>query len=425
VIYLQYSDAETLAPMLKEFATGIAQAEAVAAAGGTTAAGAGAAQAVSTSAADRSTTILSEAGTNALIVTAPPKMMREIQGIISKLDIPRAQVYIEAIIAEVTTDKAAQLGVNWALFDESEGTRVPAGGFISPVAGASIVDLAGLVANPDSVADAAAAGAIPSGATFGVGQIRNNGFNFALMVRALRTDGESNVIAQPQLLALDNDEAVFQDGQNVPLLAGTTTSLGGGGGQGGGGATGGLSLVPTQNLNRDDIGTKLTLTPQINVGGAMTLDIQLESSELSGVTGDGGSAIINKRSFDTKVRVDDGQTIVLAGMIRDFKSNNETRVPFLGRIPLIGELFKTRSGQRQKKMLMVFIRPTILTDGLQASAHTQNKYNLMRELGKQQGERNELLPILPFEGSPELPELQQPVDPARPTGDGATTRPVP
>jgi general secretion pathway protein D len=300
---------------------------------------------------------------------------------------------------------------------------VPAGGFISPVGGTSIVDLAGLVANPDSVATAAAAGAIPQGATFGVGQIRSGGLNFGLMIRALRTDGESNVIAQPQLLALDNDEAVFQDGQQVPFLAGTTTSLGGGGGTGGG-----LNLVPTQNINREDIGTKLTITPQINDGGAMTLDIQLESSELSGSTGDGGSAITNKRSFDTKVRVDDGQTIVLAGMIRDFKRSNETRVPFLGRIPLIGELFKTRSGERQQKMLMVFIRPTILIDSLQTSAHTQNKYNLMREQGIRQGERNELLPILPFTGNPELPELQQPVVPAPqapPPDNGASTSPVP
>ncbi|HUG73178.1 MAG TPA: type II secretion system secretin GspD [Steroidobacteraceae bacterium] len=427
VIYLKFGDAETMAPLLKEFATGIAQAQAVAAAGGTTAAGGGAAPAASaSSAADRSTTILAEPSTNALIVTAPPKMMRELQNIIASLDIPRAQVFIEAIIAEVSTDKASDLGVNWAIFSNEDGTITPAGGFIAPVAGASIVNLAGGIANPESLLTPNAV--VPQGATIGLGRLRDNGLNFAAMIRALRTDGDTNVIAEPKLLALDNEESVFSDGQEVPFLGSFTSSLGGGGGGGGGGGAGGLNLNPTTSVNRQQIGTTLTITPQINDGGAMTLDIQLESSELAGTTGDAGSQITNKREFDTKVRVDDGQTIVLAGMIRNFERNTETRVPFLGRIPLLGELFKVRGAQRQQKMLMVFIRPKILTDSLQADALTGGKYNQIREQQIKQGERREILPLLPGNVPPELPELDQPQNPIQPTpapAGGATTNPVP
>jgi general secretion pathway protein D len=425
VVYLKYGDAETMAPLLKEFATGIAQAEAVAAAGGPVAGGGAAPPAAaSTSSADRSTTILAEPSTNALIVTAPPKMMRELKAIISRLDIPRAQVFLEAIIAEVSTDKASDLGVNWGLFQDDGGTIVPGGGFIAPAGGASIVDLATIAANPSSLLTGDVP--VPLGGTFGIGRLSDGGISWAAVIRALRTDSESNVIAEPKLLALDNEESVFQDGQTVPFLGGLTTSFGSGNNNGGGGG-GGNFFSPTQDINREDIGTKLTITPQINDGGAMTLDIQLESSELSGATGDGGSPITNKRSFDTKVRVDDGQTIVLAGMIRNFERKTETRVPFLGRIPLIGELFKVRGGQRQQKMLMVFIRPKILLDSLQADAETRSKYNLIRQEQIEQGSKRELIPLLPFNQSPTLPELEQPANPIQPAPEagGATTSPVP
>lgn len=423
VIYLKFGEAETMAPLLKEFATGIAQAQAVAAAGGATAAGGAAPAAAASSAVDRSTTILAEPSTNALIVTAPPKMMRELHNIIESLDIPRARVFLEAIIAEVSTDKASDLGVNWAIFSQEDGTSIPAGGFIAPVAGASIVNLAGAVASPENLL--APTTEVPTGGTIGLGVIRDTGLSFAAMVRALRTDGDTNVIAEPKLLALDNEESSFSDGQEVPFLGSFTSALGGTPGGGGGG----LNLNPTTSVNRQQIGTTLTITPQINHGGAMTLDIQLESSELAGTTGDAGSQITNKREFDTKVRVDDGQTIVLAGMIRNFERNTETRIPFLGSIPLLGELFKVRGIQRQQKMLMVFIRPKILTDSLEVDALTGSKYNEIRQRQIQQGERREILPLLPSNVPPELPALDPPQNPIQPTpplgGGAATTNPVP
>lgn len=422
VIYLKHGDAEELAPLLKELATGVAQAQAVAAAGGNTPGAAPAAN-VSTSAADRSTTILAEPSTNALIVTAPPKLMRELRSIIDQLDIPRAQVMLETIIAEVSTDKAANLGVNWALFSDEDGATVPAGGFISPIAGASIANLASLAIDPEGFLSNG--GQVPNGTTLGVGRIRENGLSIAAVIRALRTDTDSNVIAQPQILALDNQEVVIADGQQVPFLSGFTSSLGA---VGGGGQTGGFGLNPIQNIDRQQIGTTLTITPQINDGGTMTLDIALESSELAGITGDAGSQITNNRELNTKVRVENGQTIVLGGMVRNSASRTETRVPFLGKLPIVGHLFKTRGGENRQRMLMVFIRPVIVNDSTQMGNATRTKYNLIRDEQIRQGNQREVLPLLPNTPQPQLPEFDDvpnPIQPAPPAGAGATTTPVP
>src|SRR5690606_33014405 len=281
-----------------------------------------------------------------------------------------------------------------------------------------------LVADPTGFLSAG--GAVPTGTTVGVGRLRQNGLSIAAVIRALRTDTESNVIAEPHFVALDNQEVSFTDGQEVPFLAGSTSSLGSGAG---GGQNPGLNLNPIQNVNRQQIGTTLTITPQINDGGTMTLDIQLESSELAGLTGDAGSQITNNRALDTKIRVENGQTIVLGGMVRNSASRSETRVPFLGRIPLIGELFKTRGGENRQRMLMVFIRPTILNDSTQVGTATSTKYNLIRDEQIRQGGRREVLPLLPGVEQPKLPQIEPPPNPIQPdagaAGTGATTTPVP
>nr|PZN61400.1 MAG: hypothetical protein DIU62_13475 [Pseudomonadota bacterium] len=301
------------------------------------------------------------------------------------------------------------------------GPAGPVGVVLPPLAGVG----AGNVAQPatDPEAYLQSGGAIPNGTTLGIGRIREGGVSIGALLRALRTDTDSNVIAEPQFLALDNEEVSFTDGQEVPLLSGFTTSLGSGGQ---GGQFPGLNLNPIQSVNREQIGTTLTITPQINDGGTMTLDISLESSELTNSTGDANSRITTKRMLDTKVRVEDGQTIVLGGMVRNVSLRNETRVPFLGRIPLIGELFKTRGSERQQRMLMVFIKPTILHDATQTGNTTRTKYNLIREQQIRQGERRELLPLLPGTTQPQLPEMEQVPNPVQPApAPGATTTPVP
>ena len=377
VRYLHYADAEKLAPKLKEQISGV-----------TAPAGAAGAAAGGAAGADRSTTIWPDKTTNALVITAPPKTMRSLMSIIDKLDIRRAQVLVEAIIVDVNTDKSADLGVNWAVFSNENGTAVPAGGFISPVGGSSIVDLAKLIASPTT------ATSVPTGTTFGIGRLKNGGITFGAMIRALRSDSNTNVIATPSTTTMDNQEAELKVAQEVPFITGqytnsTSTSSG--------------TVNPFTTVQRQEVGTILKITPQINGGDAMMLKIDLESSELSGSAGDAGSLITNKRSVKTNVLIEDGGIVVIGGLIRDSKTGGETRVPFLGRIPLIGEAFKTRNTKRTKSNLMVFIRPKILADGVQTSLETNVKYNAIRDAQRDQGPNNELIPLLPFDKKPVLP----------------------
>jgi general secretion pathway protein D len=299
-------------------------------------------------------------------------------------------VLVEAIIVDVSTDKSADLGVNWAVFSNENGTNVPAGGFIQKVAGTSIVDLAAGIANPGAAALAAA----PTGTTFGIGRLRDNGINFGAMIRALRSDANTNVIATPSTTTMDNQEAELKVTQEVPFITGQYTNTSG---------NNNGSVNPFTTVQRQEVGTILKITPQINGGDAMMLKIELESSELSGQAGDAGSLITNKRSVKTNVLIEDGGTVVIAGLIRDNKTGGESRVPYLGRIPLIGEAFKVRSGKRTKSNLMVFIRPKILADGVQTAIETNAKYNLIRSEQLKQRDRGEILPIIPFDRAPQLP----------------------
>ncbi len=403
VRYLRYASAEKIAPKLKEQMTGVAAAS-------------GATGGAAAAAADRSTTIWADPGTNALVITAPPKTMRSLLTIVDKLDIPRLQVLVEAIIVDVSTIKSADLGVNWAVFSNEDGTNVPAGGFISPVGGAngnsvSIVDLAQAITNPASAAT------VPLGATFGIGRLRDNGINFAAMIRALRSDANTNVIATPTTTTTDNQEAEIKVVQEVPFITGQYTSTGGGN----------TSVNPFTTVTREEVGTIMKITPQINGGDKMMMKIELESSELAGTTGDASSLITNKRALKTEVLIEDGGTIVIGGLIRDARINGESRVPVLSRIPLIGEAFRSRSGKRDKSNLMVFIKPTILVDSAQASFETNRKYNAIRNDQLGQRPRGELIPILPRD-TPLLPELPNPalLPPAAPAPEaGVATQPVP
>jgi general secretion pathway protein D len=379
VIFLHYADAEKIAPKLKEQMTGV-----VAAAGAT---GGAAAAAL-----DRTTTIVAEPETNALIITAPPKTMRSLKSIIDRIDIRRAQVQVEAIVVDVSTNNSADLGVNWAAYSNENGTQVPAGAFITPVGQAnnnpvSIVDLAKAVKDP------ASATTVPQGATFAVGRLVDNGLNFAAMIRALRSDANTNVIATPSVTTPDNQEAELKVAQEVPFITGQYASTGGN-----------SQLNPFTTIQREEVGLILKVTPQINGGDAMMLKIELESSELSGQSGDAGSLITNKRSIKTNVLIEDGGTVVIGGLIRDAKTEGESRVPYLGRIPLIGELFRVRSGKREKTNLMVFIRPKILADGVQSAIETNAKYNSMRDLQQRMGQKQgrELIELIPG-ASPLLP----------------------
>jgi general secretion pathway protein D len=416
--YLKYARAETVATMLKNMTgTILAQTSGNAGAAG---AAAGPGAGASSASADRAVNIQFDAPTNMLIIMAPTPTRRVLMRIVDDLDIARAQVQIEAIIADVSVDKSQDLGVNWAVFSQEDGVVVPGALFDAPVGGTDIATLATTVADPST------ATSVPLGGTFAIGKLVDNGISWATMLRLLASDSNTNVIANPTQVTLDNQEVNLESGQEVPLLSGSYTTggvgLGGGlggvgGGGGAGGGIGGGIGNPFTTVNRTQLGTKLKITPQLNGSDAMTLTIDLESSELAGSTGDAGSAITNVRKFHNVVLVKDQQWIVVGGLIRDSETSAETRVPFVSRIPLLGNLFKTKSKQRSKKNLMVFIRPTIITDNLDADTATRAKYGEILDAQKAQRE-NTRLP------SPQLPDLLPSSGSAAPGGMPQTS-PVP
>ena len=376
VRYLRYADAEKIAAKLKEQIG----------ATGSSAPGAAGASA----SAERSTTIWADPGTNALVVTAPAKQMNSLMSIVDRLDIRRAQVIVEAIIVEVSADKAAELGVNWVLDGSQSGNVV--GGFIEPVGGVSIIDLARAANDPTTLTSA------PRGTTIGIGRLKDTGVNFAAVVRALRGDSTTNIISTPSIVMMDNEEAEIKVAQEVPFLTGQYTNTSGGG----------TPLAPFQTIQRREVGTLLKVTPQINEGDSVMLKIEQESSSIAASSAGAVDLITNKRTISTRVLIEDGGTVVLGGLIQDSQTGGEQRVPFLGRIPFIGEAFRTRSAKKNKTNLMVFIQPRILRDGLDAALETNQKYNYIRDEQRRLGPQREILPLLPGEPRGELPPLLQP-----------------
>jgi general secretion pathway protein D len=323
--------------------------------------------------------------------------MRNLMTVIDKLDIRRAQVLVEAIIVDVDLSKSASLGVNWAVYGQGS-TAVPAAAFNSPVNGTSIADVVELVASPTTAL--ANGTALPTGGILGVGRVASNGLNFGALLSAIRSDTNSNVVATPSTVTTDNQEATLKVASEVPFLTGQFTSTG----------SSNSSVTPFQTIQREEVGTILKITPQINEGGAaVMLKIDLESSSV--VPKDAGpegavDLTTNKRTVSTRVLIEDGGIVVLGGLTNADYSRQETRVPFLGAIPVLGQLFKTRSGSADRTDLMVFIRPKILRTDEQSAIETNTKYNYIREEQRKvtTGEK-EWLPILPGVKQPELPPM--------------------
>ena len=383
VRYLRYADAEKIAAKLKEQVQGVT-------------AGAPAAGTTTSASADRSTIIWAEPETNALVITAPAKTMNSLMAVIDKLDIRRAQVIVEAIIVEVSADKSAELGVNWLIDGSNADNAV--GGFIEPVGGVSIVDLARAATDPTTLTS------VPRGTTVGVGRLGSGGVDFAAVLRALRGDSTTNIIATPSIVTMDNQEAEIKVAQEVPFVTGQYTSTGG---------TTGNNLNPFQTIQRQEVGTILKITPQINEGDSVMLKIEQESSSIAATSSGAVDLVTNKRTINTHVLIEDGGTVVLGGLIQDSQTGGEQRVPFLGRIPVVGEAFKSRSAKKTKTNLMVFIQPRILRDGLDAAFETNQKYNYMRDQQRKLGPQREVLPLLPGTPRAILPELP-PADSAVP-----------
>jgi general secretion pathway protein D len=322
-------------------------------------------------------------------------------------------VLVEAILVEVDQDKTSDFGVNWAEFEKGNGT-VPAASFVSQVSGSSIVDLANSVAG--LATGTATSASLPTGGTVAVGRLAAGGLNFAAMIRAIRGDADSNVLATPSMLTLDNQEAEIKVADEVPFITGSFTNTGAGNAG---------SVNPFQTVQREEVGVILKVTPQIAAeGDAVVLKISIEDSNVLTTSLSKVDITTQKRTITTNVLIDDGGIVVLGGLIKHTDTRSDSKIPVLGSIPIIGNLFKTRSGEAVKNNLMIFIRPKILRGATQAAFQTDSKYNYMFDQQKKYSEGELDLPIMPRREMPLIPPAL-PVTPLpQPAGSqGATARP--
>ena len=322
--------------------------------------------------------IQAEPATNALVLTGAAEQLAGLEAIVRELDVRRAQVLVEAIIAELATDRSRELGVQLAL-DAGDGDSLAA---LTRFAGGGS-DLVNVLASPERV---------DPGLT--IGALRTSGGNdFGLLLRALAADADNNVLSTPSLVTLDNQEAEIVVGQNVPFVTGQFT------GQGVGGAAG---RSPFQTIEREDVGLTLTVKPQINEGDTVRLDIEQEVSSLSDRAG-AADLVTSTRSLKTSVLVDHGQTLVLGGLIDDTLRTREEKVPLLGDIPVLGHLFRYQRSTTAQQNLMVFLQPRILRDAAAADHHSRAKYNDLRAAQRAHGESP---PRFGAGDAPVLPELE-------------------
>ncbi|ODB99448.1 type II secretion system protein GspD [Candidatus Thiodiazotropha endoloripes] len=345
--------------------------------------------------------IQADEASNALIITAPPDVFHSLQAIIRKLDIRRAQVLVEAIIAEVSYDKAKSLGVQWVVDGTPDG-QGPVG--VINLGSPTITDVYNSVV-------AGAGVPLGPGTSIGLGRFDSDRVNFAALIQALESDTTSNILSTPSLTTLDNQEAEIVIGQNVPFITGSYSSTGGTSN----------SVNPFQTVQREDVGLTLKVKPQINEGNSIQLEIEQEISSINASASTGTSDIVtNKRTIKTVVMVEDGATIVLGGLIQEDLQQTEEKVPLLGDIPLLGALFRSNKTSKVKRNLMVFLRPVVLRDAAISSQIASEKYNYFRAQQlkmKQEGVNlmdDEETPIIPprfgtfappFEGEPTEPEL--------------------
>ena len=373
VIYLKYATAADLLPVLQSVG------QQFRAGGANRPSNANAQRAAAAPAArNRSTNlnanfqVQADEATNAVIVQAPPELMVQIKAVIDKLDIRRAQVLVEGIVAEVSSIKADELGVQWK-------SNLPDTGFVSGTLFQG--NASGAIDSPFDTTDGPA---FLPGLTLGYFR----GGDLRTLIRALTGDQSTNVLSTPTLMTLDNAEAEIVVGQNVPFITGQFTND----------AT--TPDNPFQTIERQDVGIVLRVKPQINEGDALTLEIEQEVSSVNSDTS-GADLITNKRSISTTVLVDDREVIVLGGLIEDDVRENEQKVPLLGDIPLIGNLFKNTRSDYTKTNLMVFLRPTIVRDQAVNQSLTRERYQDILEKQLSQEKRKFFL----REDGPTLPAL--------------------
>ena len=307
--------------------------------------------------------IQADPSTNSLIITAPEVLYRNIRAIVDKLDTRRAQVVIESLIVEVTADKAAEFGIQWQALGgvDNSGTSV-IGGTNFGVGGNNIINAA---QNIGSLGQGLNLGVVRGRVNIpGIGEV----LNLAFLARALATSADANILSTPTIQTLDNEEAKFLVGQNIPLITGSFTNTGGAG-----------AVNPFQTFERRDIGLQLRVKPQISEGGVVRLAIYQELSSIQNtLTAAQGGIITNKRSFESSVLVEDGNIVVLGGLIEDRVDNSKSQVPVLGDIPVVGGLFRYENRGRRKTNLLVFLRPYVVREESTSNALALDRYDYIR-----------------------------------------------
>jgi len=344
--------------------------------------------------------------TNSLVVIAPDSVYSGLRSVIEKLDARRAQVFVEALIVEIASTKAAEFGIQWQAIPSGAGNTNATTGFgvqnFNNSPGSNIGQIA---RDPASIGQGLSLGLIRGSITLGGVQI----LNLAALLRALENDATANILSTPTLLTLDNEEAKIQVGQNIPIVTGSFTLAGAGGGV----------VNPFQTFERRDIGVTLKIRPQITEGGVVKLALYQEVSSIFNAQNPTG-IILNKRSLESQVLVDDGQMIVLGGLISDDVQTGTQAVPGLSRIPVLGALFRYDTRKREKINLMVFLRPVVVRDTAVTAGLTTDRYDIIRGV-QGTSQPPDQFPLPRMRG-PQLPDQLPPLAPGR---EALPQRPAP
>jgi general secretion pathway protein D len=364
--------------------------------------------------------IQADPATNSLIISAPEPVYRQMRQVIDQLDTRRAQVYVETMIVKVDAAKAAQFGVQWQgiLGSTSNNTIGYVGtnyGSTGNIANLTLAQFAG-TSTSSSSSTASTATSLNQGINIGILNKINGAFTLGALANFLQTQTGANVLSTPNIVALDNEEAKIVIGSNVPFVTGSYTNTGGSSN----------SVNPFQTVERKDVGIVLRIKSQIGEGGTIRMTVYQENSTLRS----DGSSITDKSSIETTVVVDDGQTMVLGGLLKDEYGDSDNKVPLLGSIPLVGKLFSNDSRTRTKTDLMLFLRPVIIRDNNSMDKLVVDRYDAIRALQQNaQPEKDILLPVdsapllparQPGQPVPAAPLVTQPFDAPQAPADGAS-----
>lgn len=357
VFYLKYAKAEDVAKVLSGMLQSLGQGK----------------QAEGAPANAAQPAVQADEATNSVLITADVDTMDTLLSIVDSLDIRRAQVLVEAIIVELSSGNDKELGIEWMYRNDQSGFGGSTNSGALGTVGAAALDIEENGSTGDSLVQLAAGVAGIPGQVFGVGRLGGK-TDFLAVLKMLQTDDSSNILSTPNLLTTDNTEASILVGEQVPFKTGSYSGLGNTGTTTG--TNSGFSS-PFNTINREDVGIKLQVTPHINEGDSVVLDIEQEISSVVRTTEDG--PVTSKREVKTQILSADGQTVVLGGLIKDDVLTSNSRVPVLGSIPVLGHLFRSQTSKKVKTNLLIFIRPTIIRDDRVLTGATAEKYQAIRE----------------------------------------------